>query len=95
MGSIMPPSKNACNDEEIKSLSKSIDGAIDAISNISQLQMHLLEKNNFYYDNMPNSGRIILFTPAKHRDLIQIQENFNNSILEYNKKLKTINNRNK
>jgi hypothetical protein len=87
MGTVAPPLNQVSKEEEYLNLCKSIDKAVNAISQVSQLQMNLLEVHKNNASIIPNSGRIILFTPTYCRNLEQIQEFLNNAIIECNKRI--------
>jgi hypothetical protein len=88
MGTVKPPLQRTVNrDEESLNLFKSLETAINFISQISQLQYDLLQKHNLNETIIPNSGRIILFTPVSFRNIEQIQDILNSTIIECNKRI--------
>lgn len=91
MGNILPPMAHArqlFENEEFINLCKGLKLAVDSIAQTSELQQNLMttEPNKI----VPNSGRIILFTPAKYRNLDQIQEFLSKLIEECNKSIESL-----
>lgn len=91
MGNILPPMAHArqlFENEEFINLCKGLKIAVDSIAQISEMQQNLMasEPNK----TVLNSGRIILFTPAKYRNLDQIQEFLSKLIEEFNKNIENI-----
>lgn len=88
MGTVHPPLQNLINkEEESLNLYKSVDTALNFISQVSQLQQNLLQKHTSNETIVPNSGRIILFTPTSFRNIEKIQDILNTSIIECNKRI--------
>lgn len=87
MGTVQPPEREIKKDEEHLYLYKSIESAVNTIAQMSQLQQNLIQKHDNKKEIIPNCGRIILFTPTNHRNLDNIQECLNNSIINCNKKI--------
>ena len=88
MGTVKPPLQKTINrDEECFNLYKSLETSINFITQISQLQHDLLQRHNSNEAIVSNSGRIILFTPASFRNIEQIQDILNSTILECNKRI--------
>ena len=71
-------------EEEHLNIYKSIDSIVNLISQVSQLQLNLLIKHNQDSNIIPNSARIIFFTPASYRNIEQIQDILNNAIINCN-----------
>lgn len=96
MGNIIPPMpqiRQLFEGEEFINLCKALNIAVNSIAQTSELQQRLsLEEQarNGSPKSVPNSGRIILFSSAKNRNLDQIQEFLNKAIEECNKNIEQI-----
>ena len=89
MGQILPPlshSRQLFEGEEFINLCKALNIAVNSIAQTSQLQQKLINEYNSS-DLVNNSGRIILFTTSKYRNLEQIQEFLDKSMQECNKNI--------
>lgn len=88
MGSIQPQSlqNKQSTDIEYSNLYKAVNLAVNSIAQMSPLQQSIFQTQNSA-SSIPNSGRIIFFTSAKHRNIDQIQENLNKAIEECNKRI--------
>ena len=93
MGTVLPPSpqtKQLFEGEEFINVCKALNISVNSIAQVSQLQKNMCVDSNSI-DPIPNSGRIILFTSTKIRNIDQIQEFLKKSIDECNKNIEQIN----
>jgi hypothetical protein len=87
MGNIPPPSpqtKQLFEGEEFINLCKALNLCVNSIAQMSKLQIELAT-TPAERENMNNSGRIILFTSERYRNLDQLQEFVAKAIEECNK----------
>jgi hypothetical protein len=87
MGNIPPPSpqtKQLFEGEEFINLCKALNLCVNSIAQMSKLQIELTT-TPAERENMNNSGRIILFTSERYRNLDQLQEFVAKAIEECNK----------
>lgn len=96
MGNIIPPipqTRQLFEGEEFINLCKALNIAVNSIAQTSELQQNLCadaEAKRGSQRSMPNSGRIILFSSATHRNIDQIQEFLNKAIEECNKNIEQL-----
>lgn len=97
MGNILPPiahTRQLFENEEFINLCKGLNIAVNSIAQISEMQQVLLTTESATEaktsKNVSNSGRIILFTSARNRNLDQIQEFLSKSIEECNKNIENL-----
>ena len=93
MGTVLPPSpqtKEIFEGEEFIMVCKGLNISINAIAQTSRLQQNLIAQGN-PPESIPNTGRIILFTPATLRNLDHIQEFLKKAIDECNRTIMNVN----
>lgn len=89
MGKILPPlqqTRQLFEGEEFINLCKALNTAVNCIAQATQLQQNLFNEYKSS-DMIKNSGRIILFTSSKQRDLDRMQEFLEKAIQECNKNI--------
>ena len=82
----LPHNRQLFEGEEFINLCKALNIAVNSIAQATQLQQKLISEYNSS-EMVNNSGRIILFTASKFRNLEQVQEFLNKSMQECNKNI--------